>query len=134
MQRRCVIVAVETMPKMLSLFAAMLPAKATVAVLADASSNVHPHMWRTLQQLATRLNPGLLQVQVGRKPGQSSLPEVFEPGRRQLHRQGGPGVQPGNIPVAQPTVFELVVNLKTAKALGITIPRDVLLSANSVIQ
>ena len=61
--------AVETMPKMLSLFAAVLPAKATVAVLADASSNVHPHMWQTLQQLATRLNLGLLQVQARLAPG-----------------------------------------------------------------
>ncbi len=44
------------------------------------------------------------------------------------------GAKPSEIPVTQPTVFELVVNLKTAKELGITVPRDVLLSANSVVQ
>jgi putative tryptophan/tyrosine transport system substrate-binding protein len=44
------------------------------------------------------------------------------------------GVKPSGIPVAQPTVFEFVINLKTAKALGITVPRDLLLSANSVIE
>jgi putative tryptophan/tyrosine transport system substrate-binding protein len=44
------------------------------------------------------------------------------------------GAKPSDIPVTQPTVFELVVNLKTARELGITVPQDVLLSANAVVQ
>ena len=64
----------------------------------------------------------------------SSLEQIYRDiGARQLVKLLR-GVKPAEIPVEQPTRFELVVNLKTAKALGLTIPELFLLRADKVIE
>jgi putative tryptophan/tyrosine transport system substrate-binding protein len=63
----------------------------------------------------------------------ASVPDLFRRGALYVHKILQ-GTKPAELPVEQPTKFELVVNMKTAKAIGLTIPESFLLRADEVIE
>jgi putative tryptophan/tyrosine transport system substrate-binding protein len=184
--------AEDILPKMMELFSGVVPKPATVAVLLQAGSDVHPRMWQQLVAIARALELKLAKIDVAgpidpRAAFDRALREkataIFvlpdEPmflnqrasiialaaehrlpafyGSREYVDEGGlmsygenlraayrnaatyignlaRGAKPADLPVEQPTKFEFVINVKTAKALGITISQTTLLQADEVIQ
>jgi putative tryptophan/tyrosine transport system substrate-binding protein len=96
------------------------------------------HLARIVEFLAKNRLPALFQtrehvVAGGLMSYGASLPDLFRRAAGYVHKILQ-GTKPANLPVEEPTKFELVINLKTAKALGLTVPESFLLRADEVIE
>jgi putative ABC transport system substrate-binding protein len=88
-----------------------------------AAQNRVPAMypWKACVEAGGLMAYGVNQASIWRRVG-SYVDRIFK------------GAKPGDLPVEQPTKFDLLINLKTAKALGLTIPQSLLMRADEVIQ
>ena len=96
------------------------------------------HIQRIIAFLTENRIPGMFQTRENVLAGGfmsygASLPELFRRGATYVHKILQ-GTQPMDLPVEQPTKFELVINVKTAKAIGVTVPESILLRADEVIE
>jgi putative tryptophan/tyrosine transport system substrate-binding protein len=96
------------------------------------------HLARIIEFLTQQRVPGLFQarehvVAGGFMSYGASLPDLFRRGALYAHKILQ-GAKPADLPVEQPTKFELAVNLRTAKAFGIAIPESFLLRVDDVIE
>ena len=118
-------------------FAALARDRAEAIMVSDEEENSVNH--KLIVELAARsrlpaIYPRKIFVQAG---GLMSYGiDISDVGRRVADLVGEilKGARPGEIPISQPTKFELVINLKTAKALDLTVPATLLVAADEVIE
>lgn len=130
-------VEVRTTQDLPAALAALSPERTdAVLILVDEFLNQYPQL--IADTLVKRRLPAVAGDRRHAKFGAllSYGPSIRELGRRAARYVDAilRGAKPGNLPVEQPTDFELVINMKTAKALGLTMPPSLLLRANDLIQ
>ena len=101
-------------------------------------ANTYVHAQRLADLVARSRLPAVFPYQVNSNAGGLmsygvNVPDMFRHSATFIDRILK-GAKPGDLPVEQPTRFEMIVNLKTANALGITIPQSMLLRADEVIR
>jgi ABC-type uncharacterized transport system substrate-binding protein len=96
------------------------------------------HIGKIISFLASNHIPGMFQIRENVLAGAlmsygASLPDLFRRAATYVHKILQ-GTKPSDLPVEQPTKFDLVLNLKTARALGLTFPQTLLATADEVIE
>src|SRR6516165_1507594 len=117
---------------------AQLSADRPDAVLLTSDPVHHAHMPEVINFLLKNRIPGLFQVREhviagGLMSYGMSLSDLFRMGALYTDKILR-GTKPGDLPIAQPVTFEFVINLKTAKAIGLEIPTSVIARADEVIE
>jgi len=130
-------VAVRNVEELNSALAAMVRERPD-ALLVTSDPLQQLHIDRIINFLTTNRLPGMFQVRENVVAGGlmsygASLPDLFRNGASYVHKILQ-GTKPADLPVEQPTKFEMVLNLKTAKALGLTIAESFVLRADEVIE
>jgi ABC-type uncharacterized transport system substrate-binding protein len=91
------------------------------------------HQHRAEQPVDVRCRSGTAAPSYGRRDCYANYPDLFRRAAELVDKILR-GAKPAEIPVEQPTKFDVVINLKTAKALGLTIPPTLLAIADEVIE
>jgi putative ABC transport system substrate-binding protein len=118
-------------------FAAMMQRQPS-AVVTTADPLIQRHIAKLIDLMASRRLPAMYQLRENVVAGGlmaygASLSDLFRRGAWYVHRLLQ-GATPAELPIEQPTKFELVINLKTAKTLGLTVPPTLLAIADEVIE
>ncbi len=119
--------------------AAATKERAGALIFIGGSGNISSPAEQRIVELATRRRlPAMYDLREYAEAGGlmaygPNLPDIFRRAATYVDKILK-GAKPADLPVEQPTRFELVINLKTAKALGLTIPQSVLIRADQVIQ
>ena len=119
-------------------FAAMIRVGADALVVFGEPQLITPQRGRIADLAATSRLPAMYDVKLYVEAGGlmsygASLPDLYRRAAIYVDKILQ-GAKPADLPVEQPTKFELVINLKTAKALGLAVPPSLLARADEVIE